>query len=84
MSKEKDFLKTRGYHQNVTILNEDVEVLLSIYAREQSITLLEWLTSEDSPFAVMYGAETRFATDDEDFTSEQVVEKFITHQQSQK
>lgn len=44
------------------------------YSREDIIALLDWLTKEDSPYAVCYGSETRFATNQDDLTTEQVFE----------
>lgn len=39
------------------------------------IGFVNWLTKEDSPYAVMYGNQSkRFATDNEDFTIKQLLQ----------
>ena len=44
---------------------------------QQIIDFVEWLTREDSPYAITYGGEPeRLSTLDEDFTIEEVYETY--------
>jgi len=54
---------------------EDQEELQSerTYSSKDMIDLLDWVTRKDSPYAIMYGDEYRFATNDKDFTIEEVI-----------
>lgn len=46
--------------------------------KEFVINFLNWITNEDSPYAILYGNQAeRFATNDEDLTSKQVYEKYL-------
>jgi hypothetical protein len=50
-----------------------VEEAMEEYAKEVAIELLNFVTSETSPFAIMYGNQPdRFATNDREYTSEEV------------
>ena len=48
------------------------------HAKETVINILNWLTKEDSPYAILYGNQAeRFVTNDEDLTSEQLYQKYL-------
>lgn len=45
------------------------------FSEEDMIEFVNWLTKEDSPYAVMYGNQSeRFATDNEDFTIKELLQ----------
>ena len=46
--------------------------------KEQMKGLLNWITSEEIPYAILYGHEThRFATKDKDYTIDEIIDQFI-------
>ncbi len=48
-----------------------------MYADGRAKHFVNWVTQENSPFAVMYGDdEIRFATNDEDMTIKEVFDKY--------
>lgn len=47
------------------------------YSEEEVIELLQWLTDDESIYSIMYGHKKyRFATNDKDFTSKEILEQF--------
>lgn len=59
---------------------EDTIKMMEDYAKEVAIDILNWVTSEEAPYAILYGNQPeRFATVDEDYTSEQVFEIYKKH-----
>lgn len=50
-----------------------------IEERQQIIDFANWLSDDDSPYAILYGKDPiRFATNDKDLTSEEVVSDYFT------
>lgn len=57
---------------------EDIYTVMDEYAKQECIEFAEWLTREDSPYAVLYGnRKERFATNENDYTVEQLYEMFL-------
>jgi len=46
--------------------------------KDELIKAFDWLTDKNNPFAICYGSDTRFATIKKDFTTEQVVDKYLS------
>lgn len=47
------------------------------FSEQEIISLLQWLTDDDSIYSIMYGNKKhRFATNDKDFTSKELLEQF--------
>ena len=48
-----------------------------MYSEEEVIELLQWLTDDESIYSIMYGHKKyRFANNDKDFTSKEILEQF--------
>jgi len=53
--------------------------------REELIKAFDWLSDKESPYAILYGnLKTRFATGTKDYTTEQVIDKYIEYLNSKK
>lgn len=66
------------YKNDLDLMVRIAEKAMDIHAKEVAIDILNWVTNEKSPYAILYGNQLeRFATKDEDFTSEQLFEKYI-------
>ena len=56
---------------------EDALQAMDEYARQEVVAALNWITRKDSPFAILYGGEIRFITNDEDLTIEQLYKLYL-------
>jgi hypothetical protein len=45
--------------------------------REELVKAFNWITRKDSPYAICYGEDMPFATTDEDFTVEEIVDEYL-------
>jgi len=45
--------------------------------KQELIKCINWITRKDSPYAIMYGGKKRFATNDKDLTTEEVVNEYL-------
>lgn len=48
------------------------------------IAFIEWLTRKNSPYAIMYGDEKRFCTNNEELTIEEVYSIYLKEKEEQK
>lgn len=46
------------------------------YSNEKIENLLEWLTSKDSPYSILYGDQKRFCTNDKDLTIKELISEY--------
>ena len=53
--------------------------------KQKVIEVLDWLTNEKSEFSIMYGnQDKRFASNDKDYTIDEIIEIFETRHNSKK
>jgi hypothetical protein len=85
MKTPEEILKEYGcgnipFDENVTMLHPAIIGAMQEYAREYTLSLIEWLTRKDSPYAIVYGDEKRFVTREKDYTIEEVYEMYKQEQ----
>jgi hypothetical protein len=66
------------------VTNKDIEQAKEM-EKQQIIDILDWLTNEKSKFSIMYGnQDKRFASNDKDYTIDEILEIFETRHNSEK
>jgi len=64
--------------QAISDIHYQLEQYHKSQIRKELIKAFDWLTKEDSPYAICYGDQhTRFATTDNDYSIESVVDKYL-------
>ena len=79
MTKEEILFKISGVRNihHCTYNATEVEMAMDEYARQEVVAALNRITRKDSPFAILYGGEIRFITNDEDLTIEQLYKLYL-------
>jgi len=85
MKTPKDILQINGFNfEDFQLDNEysadNILDAMQEYAREYTLSFVEWLTRKDSPYAIVYGDEKRFVTRKKDYTIEDVYEIYKQEQ----
>lgn len=78
MKSKEEYIEEISPFGTLYISNPKVKPMMDRYAKDLAVDILNWVTREESEYAIMYGDQPeRFSTFKKDYTSEQLFEIYI-------